>query len=1242
MDFLKKIDIKLIGTAFVLWLCSMLLLLLNQSSNLSELKEDIQYSLERVSTDLNVNLNKNDMFNNKLGDNSFSFEEFEDFDTKGFIFLVFKDDNLVFWNGNEIEISISEAKSWKEKSVVKLDNGYYYFLTPFPDILKRNYKDCFVAALYPIKFDYSSFDGNKYLKNVTNSTLNIPDNLRFSTKKPSGQVASVNINEDKGSPIYIYFDEYFSSSKNYWIIFFMQLIAVICMVTAFVKFAASFFKNNYLLGLGAVSLFCLLLLMLIFGLDFPIVLSKIPIFSEVINSEIKWISVGEILLTISSILIIVGFLYRYVEVEIFKGTDEVKSLVYYTLTTFVFSMFLCSINIMGGLIVKSDDTNFLLSDLLSNKSFTIWGFLGIFILISIYFFASRWFLKFISNANFEFIKRIFSVFIGLFPLAILQLSSYGCVELNFSMFLSLIICLILPIFKFPIIKEWRLQHILIILVFTSFLVTIFILSIENNLEKQNRIAYAKNLAKVQKSDNYLKIRKSIKNINSDKVFDDFLNSPLLPISELERRLEKKYFTKDSLNLFNSDVQIFDLNKKPLILNAEIQNFEQLNNLLELSNSTELENLYQIQSDFGDVKYLALYDIPYQNSLGQIAIQLTPKNSKKQVQVDEVNYFDKGYQNDMDFSKYNYAIYIDNNLYESKGNFSYSKKQNIFYPKKLEDSVVQENFENYSHLFYSTENNKTVVVSKMQNKFIKVLSVFSILFFVLTFTVVFIVLVLSFFQYGENKNYAKELFYSSFRKKISTSLFVIILFSFFLVGIATSVYFSNRFNREYENSLSNKRTEILKAIDNEYQNNTSEKLIIESESPELLSYLKNLSIIHDININIYDLKGRLIASSIKDIYEKGLIGPQMHPYAYQTFYKKQKQFFINSEKIGQLNFKAAYGTIEDTYGSAIGYIHLPNFKSNKDVSSNIFSFISTILNAYVIILLLSSFLALYLTRSLTRPLQIIGQKINQIRLGQKNEELIWEDDDEIGELISRYNDAVHKLESSAKTLAESERQIAYEQMAKQISHEVKNPLTPMKLSIQQLQRVSENNDPRLKDHVKRMCNTLIEQIDHLERVASEFSFFARAKEEKRELLDLLAILNSVIFLYKETRAVKIVKIFPESTCLVLADRTQLTKVFHNILKNAMQAVRHKEQGVIFVNVKIDDANSVLVSFTDNGYGIPADGVEQVFQPNFTTKTAGMGLGLAICRNIIEDMNGEIWLESIVDEGTTFFIKLPLAR
>ena len=411
--------------------------------------------------------------------------------------------------------------------------------------------------------------------------------------------------------------------------------------------------------------------------------------------------------------------------------------------------------------------------------------------------------------------------------------------------------------------------------------------------------------------------------------------------------------------------------------------------------------------------------------------------------------------------------------------------------------------------------------------------------------------------------------------------------------------------------------------------------------DITKLINPVSKIHRIDINLYDLSGTLIGSSEEDIFNKGIIDRRMSAVAFHELSKRGLPRHIQEEeKLGTLSYKAAYVTLKDGKDNPIAYMGLPYYSKQSSLRSDVTIFMSTLLNVYVFLLLIAGGIAIVIANSITRPIGQIGEKLKDLKLGKRNEPLEWKSQDELGALINEYNKMIRKLDDSADKLAQSEREGAWREMAKQVAHEIKNPLTPMKLSIQYLQHAYQSNPEDIEPLLKRVSATLIEQIDNLAQIASEFSNFAKMPRAENQTTLLNGLINSVFDLFSNEDADLTIDL-PNENFYVYADRNHLVRVFNNLIKNAIQAIPDGRRGKI--DVFLYQLNGyAVVKVKDNGTGIPDDKKDKVFVPNFTTKNSGTGLGLAISKNIIESINGKIYFETIVNRGTSFYVELPLVN
>jgi nitrogen fixation/metabolism regulation signal transduction histidine kinase len=309
-----------------------------------------------------------------------------------------------------------------------------------------------------------------------------------------------------------------------------------------------------------------------------------------------------------------------------------------------------------------------------------------------------------------------------------------------------------------------------------------------------------------------------------------------------------------------------------------------------------------------------------------------------------------------------------------------------------------------------------------------------------------------------------------------------------------------------------------------------------------------------------------------------------------------------------------------------------------LESQIQQFLVAIINVFMLLLAISVILAIVMSNWVTKPLRFLQTNLSLIQFGKKNQIINYDKNDEIGILIREYNTKLVELEQTADQLAKSERESAWRDMAKQVAHEIKNPLTPMKLSIQQMMRVFEKENPAAKEKVDRLANSLIEQIDGLTRIANEFSNFAKMPSPVLENVELIQTIKNVISIFEQEG----VSILFDANVPVLemnADKDQIIRAINNLLQNSIQAFDSNENGVIKIKLEVQET-ICKITISDNGKGIPEDRQNKVFVPYFTTKSTGTGIGLSITKQIIENHNGKIYFESKENSGTFFYIELPL--
>ncbi len=574
-----------------------------------------------------------------------------------------------------------------------------------------------------------------------------------------------------------------------------------------------------------------------------------------------------------------------------------------------------------------------------------------------------------------------------------------------------------------------------------------------------------------------------------------------------------------------------------------------------------------------------------------------------------------------------ARYSYRRLVSSSGNYRYNPGVNWI--EKRKENYFMQYTNSYNHYVYLPDAYNVFVVSEKQSN--KHLILFLHYVYTVLISVVFVYLVRLLYRYF----HARLRISYTFSYKFLFTFTLMMILSFAAILYVSVGYMKRRYVEEQKEHMSQTKTYIQNLLQEKYAWNES---LDHSMQNDLILELQELAYIYQTDIHVYNNNGELVASSQMPLFTRELVSKFISPI---PFYADLKDVNIE-EQIGNLTYQVAYTDFYNMDFLPIGYIAIPQFFSDDKIQSDLENFFTVIFNIYLLILLLFFFLSAFIGRQLTVPLVILQDSLKQIRFGQKNKKINYKPQDEIRQLVDQYNRTVDELEKSAELLAQSERETAWKSMARQVAHEINNPLTPMKLTIQQLQRRKHIGDEGFDDYFDKSATMLVEQIENLSRIAGSFSSFAKLPEAKLVKVELVNTVFSVARLFENMNEnISFTYQSEVESIDVYADHEQLIQVFNNLIKNAMQAIPSSRKGVVEIGIKryIDE---VRVSVKDNGDGVSEEDRIHIFSPNFTTKSSGMGLGLAISRNIIRYMGGDIYFKSKIGKGTTFIVSLPCMK
>jgi signal transduction histidine kinase len=476
-----------------------------------------------------------------------------------------------------------------------------------------------------------------------------------------------------------------------------------------------------------------------------------------------------------------------------------------------------------------------------------------------------------------------------------------------------------------------------------------------------------------------------------------------------------------------------------------------------------------------------------------------------------------------------------------------------------------------------------------------------------------------------------------RSRIYVSLFSIIVISFVVTGIVAAFDHYEHDITFNEERIAEKEKSIRESLNYLLLQNGG---YIHADSISMLLGDKvcELSEVNNLFITIYDLNGRYLVSMNSDTADYKKIPMQLNGDLTKqiTSSTKEKAIILPSETNSTQNL--AYWCFSDFHGRPLALVGMLYEKKEVE-KAKLWNFMKEIGKTYILIFIVAGAIAFLITRDFTRSLKKLSDSINHLKLGKKNETLEWKSNDEIGQLIQEYNSMLFQLEASADKLAQQERETAWREMAQQVAHEIKNPLTPMKLRLQHLQRSWQDNPEEFQTRLNDFVQSMTDQIDTLSHIAQEFSNFAKMPQSKNEHLNLQDIVKSVLSTFEnENQTISFFQNKSE-TAFISGDKSQVIRVLNNLITNAIQSIPSERAKKISLGMRFSK-NHVTIKISDNGSGISPEISKRIFMPNFTTRSTGSGLGLAMVKSIVTQMNGKVAFRTRVNEGSSFFVILPL--
>lgn len=749
-------------------------------------------------------------------------------------------------------------------------------------------------------------------------------------------------------------------------------------------------------------------------------------------------------------------------------------------------------------------------------------------------------------------------------------------------------------------------------------------SVYEHSEKDDRIAKEKfGIRLLIKKDilGELYLSEIIQEIKNDRYVRTRLMSRLLSRQNIREKVQRQflssYFKKYDINVFLFDKEGTSLQSETSSLNYEDWEAKYKQDSLE----TDYPEIYFVQDPGENVrsKYVCFLEInAYGRKVGYVILDLTLKKfiptSVFPELLLESRYFLSTSQ------EFDYAIYKNNQVLYKQGRFSFENKLSADDLRKEEMYLKGMERDGVHYYGLKTQDGGQIIIISPTYNLDQLLANFSFIFLILLFAFGAALLSGQFLTDRSQFN-------------LSTKIQLYLGLSFIIPLLIVSIALLNTLNRSYREEIDNNFQKRSYNLAENLIDATEEFIENRSNIDEYANEIAEAGALAQSDINIYDVRGRLITSSQPEIFRLGLISTLMDPYAFSELRYKQEQSLISDGSIGILDFKTSY-TVLRAYddGRLLAILAMPYFDSKNHLRRQQVEVFGSLITIFTIIFLISIFVGNVIVGNLIHPLKKIGEKLRTTSFEKENQPILYEANDEIGSLIKEYNLMVLKLEESKEALAVSQKESAWKEIARQVAHEIKNPLTPMRLKVQRMMESFKTDEKNYKT-----CLTLIDQVDTLSSIADSFSEFAKMPAPNNKSVDICTLLDSAIRLYQSDN-VRFKKQFEKSVPEAWIDPKIFTGIFTNIILNAIQAA--DEDLVIQVEVKESNAK-IMVLIADNGKGIPEEVQEKIFTPYFSTKSQGSGIGLAVAKKGIENAGGNIWFESEEGKGTSFYISLPVA-
>ncbi len=463
--------------------------------------------------------------------------------------------------------------------------------------------------------------------------------------------------------------------------------------------------------------------------------------------------------------------------------------------------------------------------------------------------------------------------------------------------------------------------------------------------------------------------------------------------------------------------------------------------------------------------------------------------------------------------------------------------------------------------------------------------------------------------------------------------LIVVATFVLISVITIPQFKTQSDKYHSKRLERKEAQIQRSIAY-FSKEAGEKINTEEFDSILAEKIYEVSDVQSVKFSIYGVDGELINSTLPKKEINTINSDLLNRILSQNDSK-----IIEITQMDNIQYRSSYSLIIDDNFNPIWILNLPYYDDDNLNSYELESFLIILGEVYFFLLILSIIISYFVSQYMTQAISQIALKMKQTRLDKRNSKIkIKARSKEVKSLVESYNNMVEMLDKNVKELSKSNKEQAWRQMAKQVAHEIKNPLTPMKLSVQSFERNFDEKEDKNEEKVQEFTQTIIQQIDTMSSIASAFSNFSEMPIQQGEKTNIVKAIKLALEIFKDEN-ITFKSNFDK--IIINIDKPQIVRIMTNLIKNSIQACQNVSSPKINVTLKQKE-NVVEIRVKDNGQGIPKEIRPNIFEPNFTTKSSGMGLGLGMVKNLVKSYNGKIDFETKIQKGTTFKITFPLSN